>query len=143
MARRLRGDPAFSNVENGETITASRDRDFLFAHRYLLSNAVDAQHFSAAGLKDAIAETIEGLASPAGLLLKSLVPRDPTGEMLRIIDQLSRTRSPRTQHGVWVSADGARTLLVAQTPAPLSDTGAHERDLEAIRSAFSAGAAEA
>jgi predicted exporter len=143
MARRLRNDAAFSNVENGEALTASRDRDFLFEHRYLLSNAVDAKHFSASGLKDAIEETIGSLASPVGLLLKSLVPRDPTGEMLLIIDQLSRAKSPRTQHGVWVSADGARTLLVAQTAAPGSDTDAQERDLEAIRNAFSAGVAEA
>jgi predicted exporter len=142
MALRLRNDTVFSTVENGEALTASRDRDFLFAHRYLLSDAVDAKRFSAAGLKDAIEETIEGLASPAGLLLKSLVPRDPTGEMLRVIDQLSRTRSPRTQDGVWVSADGARTLLVAQTAAPGSDTDAQERDLETIRSAFTASVAE-
>jgi predicted exporter len=140
MARRLRDDAAFSRVENGEALTASRDRDFLFAHRYLLSDAVDAAHLTTAGLKDAIGETIESLASPAGLLLKSLLPHDPTGEMLRIIDQLSRTGSPRTQQGVWVSADGARTLLVAQTVASGSDTDAQERDLDAIRSAFSAAA---
>jgi predicted exporter len=140
MARRLRDDAAFSRVENGEALTASRDRDFLFVHRYLLSDAVDAAHFTTAGLKDAIGETIESLASPAGLLLKSLLPHDPTGEMLRIIDQLSRTGSPRTQQGVWVSADGARTLLVAQTVASGSDTDAQERDLDAIRSAFSAAA---
>ena len=140
MARRLRDDAAFSRVENGEALTASRDRDFLFVHRYLLSDAVDAAHFTTAGLKDAIGETIESLASPAGLLLKSLLPHDPTGEMLRVIDQLSRTGSPRTQQGVWVSADGARTLLVAQTVASGSDTDAQERDLDAIRSAFSAAA---
>ncbi len=140
MARRLRDDAAFSRVANGETLTAARDRDFLFAHRYLLSDAVDAAHFTTAGLKGAIEDTIESLASPAGLLLKSLLPHDPTGEMLRIVDQISRSGSPRTQHGVWVSADGARTLLVAQTAASGSDTDAQERDLEAIRSAFSAAA---
>jgi predicted exporter len=140
MARRLRDDAAFSRVENGEALTGLRDSDFLFAHRYLLSDAVDAAHFTTAGLKDAIEETIESLASPAGLLLKSLLPHDPTGEMLRIIDRLSRTGSPRTQHGVWVSADGTRTLLVAQTVASGSDTDAQERDLDAIRSAFSAAA---
>jgi len=138
MAHRLRNDAAFSSVENGEVLTAARDRNFLFAHRYLLSDAVEARRFSAAGLKEAIEETIDSLASPAGLLLKSLVPRDPTGEMLRIIDRLSGTRSPRTQNGVWVSADGARTLLVARTAAPGSDTDAQERDMGAIRGAFSA-----
>jgi predicted exporter len=142
MAQRLRNDAAFSRVENGEALTASRDRDFLFTHRYFLSGAVDAQRFSAAGLKGAIEETIEGLASPAGLLLKSLLPHDPTGEMLQIVEQLSRTRGPRTQDGVWVSADGARTLLAAQTAAPGSDTDAQERDLEAIRRAFGTSVAE-
>src|SRR5450631_1986643 len=143
IAHRLRDDAAFSSVENGAALAASRDRDFLFSHRYLLSDAIDARRFSTSGLKDAIEETIEGLASPAGLLLKSLIPRDPTGEMLRIIDQLSRTRSPRTQHGVWVSADGQRTLLVAQTAASGSDTDAQERDLEAIRRACNASEAAA
>ena len=136
MAHRLRDDSAFSSVENGETLTASRDRDFLFANRYLLSSAVDPDRFSAAGLQAAIEDTIGNLASPGGLLLKSLVPRDPTGEMLNIIEQLSRTTTPRTQNGVWVSADGARTLLVAQTAAPGSDTDAQERDLDAIQTAF-------
>nr|UXE44222.1 hypothetical protein Hi04_10k_c1511_00011 [uncultured bacterium] len=143
LAHRLRNDAAFSAVENGEALTATRDRDFLFAHRYLLSNAVDARRFSTTGLKEAIEETIDSLASPAGLLLKSLVPHDPTGEMLRIIDQLSRSRSPRTQNGVWVSSDGARTLLVAQTAAPGSDTDAQERALETIRGAFDASVAQA
>jgi predicted exporter len=138
MAQRLRNDSEFSNVDNGEPVSAERDRDFLFQHRYLLSNAVTAQRFSAAGLRTAIEETIENLATSTGLMLKSLVPHDPTGEMLHIIDELARTQGPRTQNGVWVSADGARTLLVAQTAAAGSDTDAQERDLDAIRTAFRA-----
>src|ERR1022692_2683461 len=138
MARRLRLDRKFSRIENGEPVTAERDREFLFRHRYLLSETVTAQRFSAAGLKSAIAETIAGLASPEGLLLKSLVPRDPTGEMLQIIDQMSRIARPQTQDGVWVSADGERTLLVAQAAAPGSDTDAQELALDAIRRAFTA-----
>jgi predicted exporter len=143
MAQRLRKDAAFTGIENGETLSAARDRDFLFAHRYLLSNSVDAGRFSAEGLKEAIAATLEGLASPAGLLLKAMVPRDPTGEMLQIIDQVARSKSPRTVDGVWVSADGDRTVLVARTAAAGSDTDAQERDLEAIHGAFLAGAAGA
>jgi predicted exporter len=138
MAQRLRNDTEFSNVDNGEPVSAERDRDFLFQHRYLLSNAVTAQRFSAAGLRAAIEETIENLATSAGLMLKSLVPHDPTGEMLHIIDELARTQGPRTLNGVWVSADGARTLLVAQTAALGSDTDAQERALNAIGTAFRA-----
>ncbi len=138
MARRLRQGPEFDGINNGESLAADRDREFLFQHRYLLSDAVDSQHFSVAGLRAAIADTIENLESSAGFALKSLIPRDPTGEMLRIVDQLAATQGPHTQGGVWVSQDGARTLLVAQTAAPGSDTDAQERALDAIRAAFNA-----
>ncbi len=138
MARRLRLDREFSAIQNGEPVTAERDREFLFRHRYLLSETVTAQRFSAAGLKSAIADTIAGLASPEGLMLKSLVPRDPTGETLQIVDQMWRNARPRTQDGVWVSPDGERTLLVAQTTAAGSDTDAQELAQDAIRRAFAA-----
>ena len=140
MARQLRGDAHFSHIENGESATADQDREFLFRHRYLLSDAVKPPHFSAAGLRSAIEDTTSNLASSAGLMLKSLVPRDPTGEMLHIADALSRTPGPRTQDDVWISADAARTLMAAQTAAAGSDTDAQEEDLAAIRSAFAAAA---
>jgi predicted exporter len=143
MAHRLRLDREFSIVGNGEQITAERDREFLFQHRYLLSETVTAQHFSATGLKKALDDTIAELASPAGLMLKPLVPRDPTGEMLQILDQLGRAASPQTRDGVWVSADGERTLLVAQTTAAGSDTDAQEHALDTIRSAFTEATREA
>src|ERR1700676_4544497 len=142
MASRLRSDRQFSSVNNGEPVTAERDREFLFQHRYLLSDRVTAARFASAGLHDAIGETIEDLASPAGLLLKSLLPNDPTGEMLHIIDQLERTPSPPTSDGVWVSPDGNRALAVAQTAAGGSDTDAQERAIEAVRAAFAAAVRE-
>ena len=137
-ASRLRRDRQFLSVNNGEPVTAERDREFLFQHRYLLSDQVTAERFSAAGLHAAIEDTIENLASPAGLLLKSLLPNDPTGEMLHIVDQLQRAPSPATRDGVWVSADGSRALLVAQTAAAGSDTDAQQRAIEAVRAAFAA-----
>lgn len=141
MAHRLRMDPAFNSVDDGEPLSAERDRDFVFQHRYLLSDAITEEHFSPPGLKAAIEDTIQSLASSTGLLLKSLVPRDPTGETLRVIDQVSGTQGPRMLDGVWASADGMRTLLVAQTSAAGSDTDAQERDLAAIRAAFQAATA--
>src|ERR1700685_84466 len=58
IAGRLRSDPRFSSVDNGEPVTAERDRDFLFQHRYLLSDEVTAARFSATGLRAAIQDTI-------------------------------------------------------------------------------------
>jgi predicted exporter len=141
-ARRLRLDPQLSSVNNGEPVTAQRDREFLLGHRYLLSDSVTAARFSAAGLHAAVADTIDSLASSAGLLLKSLLPNDPTGELLHILDQLQRTPAPSTTLGVWASPDGSRALAVAETSARGSDTDAQERAIEAIRAAFTTAVRE-
>jgi len=142
LTERLRKDPAFAGVNNGEAVAGQSDREFLFQHRYLLSEAVDAQRFTTAGLSAAIKEAIDNLASPAGLLFKSLLPRDPTGELLNIIDQLARSPTPQSRDGVWVSSDGNRALAVAQTAANGSDSDAQSRAIDAIRAAFAAAAAE-
>src|ERR1700737_2305522 len=53
-ASRLRRDRQFASVNNGEPVTAERDREFLFQHRYLLSDRVTAERFSESGLRAAI-----------------------------------------------------------------------------------------
>ena len=141
MVNRLRKDPQFSIVNNGASDEQQSDREFLFKHRYLLSESVTTERFSAAGLHAAIEDTIDNLTSPAGLLFKSLLPRDPTGELLNIIDRLSRSPTPEIQDGVWVSADGTRCVGLAQTAASGSDSDAQGRAVDAIRAAFAAAAA--
>src|ERR1700681_2623806 len=83
MAEHLRSIAAFLAVNNGEAINEARDREFVFNHRYLLSEAVTPQHFTVSGLARSIEDTIALLASPAGLLVKSLLAQDPTGETLQ------------------------------------------------------------
>jgi predicted exporter len=143
MGKRLRADPQFVAVNNGEPVGLDRDRELLFDHRYLLSEAVTADRFMPTGLRDAVQETLDLLASPMGMLAKSLLPRDPTGEMLQIIDQLGSERQPPSVDGVWASRDGERALLVAQTRAAGSDTDGQERAVAAVRGAFEAAVAEA
>ncbi len=140
MAHRLRSDPEFVSVNNGESFGADRDRSFLFSHRYLLSDAVTPQRFTVTGLRDAIQDTIDLLASPAGMLVKEMLPRDPTGEMVEIISQLGGGGQPRSADGVWVSGDGKRALIVAQTRARGSDTDAQQHAVGEIRAAFAAAA---
>jgi predicted exporter len=140
IARRLRADPAFVTVNNGEPVSAERDRAFLFDHRYLLSPAVTPARFSADGLHAALSDSIDLLASPAGLLVKSLLPRDPTGEMVQLLEQLDGGARPRMLDGAWASRDGARALMLMQTRASGSDTDAQKRAMAAIRQAFDAAA---
>ena len=88
-------------------------------NRYLLSPAIDDAHFAVDGLHAAIEDTVD-TASPAGPLIKRLLPHDPTGETLRLLEQLNGGNRPNTQLGVWSSKDGARALLLAQTRAAVS-----------------------
>jgi predicted exporter len=143
LVERLRKDPKFASVNNGEAGAGQGDREFLFQHRYVLSEAVNAQRFTTAGLSAAIRETIDDLASPAGLLFKSLLPRDPTGELLNVLDQLARSPTPESRDGVWVGSDGSRALAVAETAAKGSDSDAQSTAIDAIRAAFAAAAAAA
>lgn len=140
MAGQLRSDKRFTTVSNGESGGMQRDQAFLFEHRYLLSPAVTPAHFSVDGLRAAVGETLDLLASPAGLLTKSLLPRDPTGEIPLLLEEFSGdgngANRPNVAGGVWASRDGQRALLLVQTVAPGSDTDAQEEALGAVRSAF-------
>ena len=119
--------PEFTLVSNGESAGTERDRDFLLNQRYLLSPAVTADRFSEAGLRAAIGESIDLLASPAGLMLKSLLPRDPTGELIALLSLQESDTRPAVADGVWVSRDGTRALLLAQTRASGADTDGQQR----------------
>ncbi len=138
IAHRLRADPVFVTVNNGESVSLERDRAYLFDNRYLLSSAVTPARFSVDGLHAALSESIDLLASPAGMLVKSLLPRDPTGEMMQLLEQLDSGSSPRSIDGAWASRDGARALLLIQTRATGADTDAQEQAMAAIRQAFDA-----
>ncbi len=136
MAGRLRTNTAFVTVNNGEPVYAERDRNFLFNNRYLLSPSVTPQRFTPDGLHAALNDSIDLLASPAGLLAKSMLPRDPTGEMLQLLDQLASSSQPALVDGAWASRDGQRALLLAQTRAAGSDTDAQQAAMAAIQRAF-------
>jgi predicted exporter len=140
LARRLRGDPAFVEVSDGDLEGFARTAEFLLEHRYQLSDAVTPGRFTTEGLRRAIGDTLDSLASPEGLLAKPLFTSDPTGETLHILDGLDTPRIA-TRDGVWSSRDGRRSLLLAQTAAAGSDTDGQEQAVAAIRGAFAAAAA--
>ena len=138
VAGTLRADRQFSAINNGEAVNDARDQQFVFDHRYLLSPAVTPQRFSADGLHQALGDSLDLLGSSAGLVAKAMLPRDPTGEVTALVDQLDSGAQPAVRDGVWASRDGARAVLVVQTAAAGSDTDAQARAIDAVRRAFSA-----
>lgn len=142
LARQLRTMPEFVSVANGETVGLEKDREILFANRYLLSPTVTPERFQEEGLRIAIGDSIDLLTSPAGLMMKSLLPRDPTGELVSILGQLNGGTQTPMAHGAWASKDGQRAVLLLQTRAPGSDIDAQESALTRVRSAFASVVAE-
>lgn len=136
MAKTLRQDRTFASINNGEPVNQKKDQAYLFNNRYLLSPAVTAQHFSVQGLHIALNDTLDMLASPAGLLIKDALPQDPTGEMATLLAQFNGNKQPRKIAGVWASKDGKRALLLAQTRALGSDTDGQEQAIAQINRAF-------
>ena len=141
LAERLRADARFAYVGNGAMQGSERERTILFEHRYLLSPAVTPERFSAAGLREAIGDTLDLVASSAGALAQALLARDPTGEMARLAAaQLAEGPRPALAGGVWASRDGERALLLARTAAAGSDTDAQADAMQAAQAAFALAA---
>lgn len=146
LAGRLRAGGLFEQVQNGQTEGFEKVGSFLFDHRYALSPAVDAQRFTAAGLRDGMGETLSLLGTPAGAALKAIIERDPTGETARIAESLIPSSAPRSEEGVWASRDrsgvGGRALLLAIARAPGADLDAQLKAIAAVREGFAALKAE-
>jgi len=136
LATGLRANTAFVSINNGRSVSSERDHAFVFTHRYLLSEQVTPEHVTVAGLRSAIAESIDSLAMPSGFLARDLLLADPTGETLQVLEQVSPEAGPRSEDGVWVSADGSEALLVAQTRAAGGDTSGQEHAVGVIETEF-------
>lgn len=134
LATALRASDAFVAASNGESIGTEADQAWLFEHRYQLSAAVTPERFSVEGLRAAIGESIDMLASSAGLLVKPILTRDPTAETLQVIEQFSQYQTARP--GLWVSRDGTRTLLLLTTSATGADTDGQALAIDALKAEF-------
>lgn len=136
LADRLRETGMFVGVQNGDPVTEQRDRSYFFDNRYLLSPNMASPRFTVQGLHDAINDSIDTLSGNAGLIVKQLFARDPTGETLQFLEQLDGGNQPRSLHGAWASSDGMRAVLLAYTRAPGTDTEAQALAIDTIRDTF-------
>ncbi|HEX9451450.1 MAG TPA: MMPL family transporter [Burkholderiales bacterium] len=142
LAARLEKNEGFVYVANGAQDSLRADGEFLLRNRYVLSPAVTPERFTAAGIRRGLERQLDLLSSPTSMLVGNLLPRDPTGEMLQMIDRLQGEGGPAKRDGIWFSADGNRALLVTQTHAAGFDIDAQEQALAQIRAAFAEALAE-
>ena len=142
LAAALRSSGLFEQVANGETGAWADIGQWIVERRYALSPAVNAERFTPQGLREAIDETLSLLGTPAGNAVKPLLERDPTGETQRIAEALIPASAPRSEHGVWVSRQHPRALLLMTVRAPGADLDAQALAIERVRAAFAPLAAK-
>ncbi|MEO7071600.1 MAG: MMPL family transporter [Rhodanobacter sp.] len=139
----LKHDAHYSQVINGSFDLGALDPKLL-PYRYLLSPTLDTQPLDADYLADELQQRVDDLSSPAASLLKDLLPRDPTLEVLKLARQWAPAKSPQIREGVWFSPKDEALLLV-QTVAAGFDPGAQQQAVDGIERAFHAlpGSAQA
>ncbi len=142
LATALRAGGLFEQVQNGDASAWQSAGTWLFDHRYQLSPGVSAQRFTAAGLREAIDDTVSQLGTPAGEALKPVLERDPTGEIQHIAESLIPAAAPRSEAGVWVSRQAPRAVLLASTRAAGADLDAQARAIERVHAAFAPSASQ-
>lgn len=136
LAERLRADALLQQVHNGQAGGYAADEALLLDARYLLSPQVGPERFSAAGLRQALQQGLAELGSSTGLLTRALLARDPTGELLALLELLLPADGPPVRHGHWFNAAGDRALLLVQTRAAGSDLQAQQTVIDHIQTAF-------
>ena len=136
MAAQLRTSPELAAVNNGEQVGMEKDFDLLWRNRYLLSDAVTPQRFTSAGLKESLSGYLDLLGTPMSGMAQRVLPADPSGEVIHLLEQLQGDAHPAMQDDVWFSHDGTRAMLLAHTKGAGNDIDAQERAVLAIQGAF-------
>lgn len=130
----------FRVVANGE-VSFEAVPDELLAYRYLLSQTLDTQPLDAKYLHGELVERARDLSSPAGAFLEPWLPRDPTLELLKVLQRWQPMQEPNRQFDVWFDREGRRALLLAQTKAAAFDPDRQRLALAELQQAFTTIAA--
>ncbi len=116
----LRESPTFRAIANGE-VSLDAVPDELLPYRFLLSPALDTQQLDEQYLHRELQARARDLASPAGAFLEPWLQRDPTLELLKLLQRWQPMQEPHREFDVWFDRNGRRALLLAITQAPAFD----------------------
>ena len=132
----MRNSGSFRYVGNGEQAWAKEERERLFQNRYMLSPGVQESTFSRDHLRDSLELRLSDLTSPLSPMVKELIPGDPSGEFMTILQAWMTWAAPARHQGVWFSSDLRRALLVAETQSAGFDMESQEQLQKQMREAL-------
>lgn len=120
LVESLRENPNFRVITNGE-VSLDAVPDELLPYRFLLSPTLDTQPLDEQYLHRELLARGRDLASPAGAFLEPWLPRDPTLELLKLLQRWQPMQEPHREFDVWFDRKGERALLLAITQAGAFD----------------------
>jgi predicted exporter len=135
LQQALQSNAHFRFVSNGELALDSIPEDLL-PYRYLLSPTLDSERFDAGYLHRELEARARDLATPLGSFLEPWLPRDPTLELLKVLQRWQPMQEPQRQYDIWFDTAGRRALLIAQTAAPAFDPDRQRAALDSLQQAF-------
>ena len=135
LSAALRADPAFGFVSNGEQ-RLDMVPEALLPYRYLLSSTLDSRSLDAAYLREQLQEREQDLASPAATLLTPLLPRDPTLELVKVLESWEPAQQAQQLFDVWFNKEGDAALMIVQTRVAGFDPAGQQRAIAALQRDF-------
>jgi len=137
LSAALRADPAFGFVSDGEQ-RLDMVPDALLPYRYLLSTTLDTDHLDTDYLRDQLQQREQDLASPAATLLTPLLPRDPTLELVKVLESWEPAHQAQQLYDVWFNPAGNAALLIVQTRGAGFDPAGQQLAIATLRRHFTA-----
>jgi predicted exporter/predicted hotdog family 3-hydroxylacyl-ACP dehydratase len=131
----LRANANFRVITNGE-VSLDAVPDELLPYRFLLSPTLDGQRLDEKYLHGELLARARDLASPAGSFLEEWLPRDPTLELLTLLQRWQPMQEPHREFDVWFDRSGQRALLLAITQAPAFDPDRQRVALDELHNAL-------
>lgn len=86
LATELNVSPSFRHVANGANELDESALGFLVEHRYLLGTPPDPREFTETALRRSLEKALADLGTFTGLATADLLPRDPTGRTLALVE---------------------------------------------------------
>jgi len=137
LVEALNASKQFRFVTNGE-VSLDALPDDLLPYRFLLSPTLDSQPLDADYLHRELQARARDLASPAGSFLEPWLPRDPTLELLKVLQRWQPMQEPHRLYDVWFDRAGKRALLIAETQAPAFDPSRQRAAIDELNRALHA-----
>lgn len=133
LGNNLRKNSLFSQILNGENLMDDGNIEFLFRNRYLLSPTSNSNRFKTDELRKTLTEKLKSLSISSGSLEKRFFQRDPTGELISILNSWDNKPTILKKHGVWFSEKNKKALLVAEISAKGFDLDHFELAINYVR----------